>query len=91
MCKTFKAIHEIAKKLQKEGKGGNYIKIALPHGKAEGTLYCCMNGHDCHEDVLTLKDTTIECFAKNEVIKEEWLNIPTCHIIAFNFNSQQKM
>lgn len=86
MCKTFKAIHEIAKKLKKEGKGGEHIKIALPHAMVEGTLYCCKDGHDCHEDVLTLKDVTIRCPEKNEEIKEEWLNIPTYHIVAFNFS-----
>jgi len=86
MCKTFKAIHEIAKKLKKEGMGGEHIKIALPGAKIEGTLYCCKEGHECHDAVLTLKDATVTCYEKNESMQEAWINIPTHHILAFNFS-----
>ncbi|GBF22892.1 hypothetical protein tpqmel_0296 [Candidatus Gastranaerophilus sp. (ex Termes propinquus)] len=89
MCKTFEAIHKIAKKLKKEGKGGESIELAIFGAKVKGTLYCCVDGHDCYEGVLTLKDVKVECFnmmgKEPEVKEKEWLNIPTHNIIAFHF------
>jgi len=91
MCKTFDAIHKMSENLSKEGKGKN-IKIILNHLKIKGELICAEGKNYCLKDVLTLKNAKVKCPKNPEHVKEiEWLHIPTHHIIAFTFLSDEQM
>lgn len=82
MCKTFEAIHKLAKKVDTA-----QIILWVGHKKVTGELYLCDDGK-CYDEIITLKDAVIEhCHHGEDCMFHEfkWLNIPSHAIKAFTF------
>ena len=82
MCKTYDAIHKLAKKTESDA-----IVLWVGHKKVSGKLYTCDEGK-CYDEIVTLEDAVVEhCHGDKECQYREvkWLNIPSHHIKAFTF------
>ncbi len=80
MCKTFEAIHKLAKNMDSDS-----IVVWVGLKKISGRLYTCEDGK-CLDDIVTLQDVVVEdcSHAEGCQFREyKWLNIPSRKIVAF--------
>ena len=82
MCKTFEAIHKLAKKMDSDS-----VMVWVGLKKISGRLYTCEDGK-CLDEVVTLQDAVVEdCNHPDgcQFREYKWLNIPSHKINAFTF------
>lgn len=82
MCKTYDGIYKVAKTVESD-----VIHLWVGHKKIWGTLLSCKD-EKCLDEVVTLKDATVECMHEGGVKHTHnfrWLNVPSHHIKAFTF------
>ena len=82
--KTYDAIYKIAKNSEM-----SKIRIWAGFKEITGTLLNCED-NKCVQDIISLKDVTVKCPKGMEgeytETKLNWLNIPSCHVMAFTFD-----
>jgi hypothetical protein len=83
MCKTYDAIIEMKKQMEVDT-----LIVYIEGAEVKGSLQCecdCKK-HECHHDIITLKDATVTCKHTHETKEFKMFNIPSMWIKAFYFS-----